>query len=183
MQDGCYMHRHQLPDGRLRRWYPYLWNIFRSPSQRKALEIASNSLLEGAYCYLNEWQRWADTNPDDTRSRENPYDSTLLRMLDDYEAKHMFKRLSKETISQLGEVWDAHKDGIVCAGKCWQASAARQTFDYVWADAMSYSHNDMDNALAQVVALRPLIDEIRGTPGEHLLCETDGECARRELVA
>ena len=183
MQDGCHTHRNQLPIGGPKRWYPSLRNAFRSPSKGKALEVASNSLLEGAYCYLNEWQRWADANPDDSRSWEKPYDSTFLRMLDDYESKHMFKRLPKETISRLGEVWDAHKDGIVCAGKCWPASAARQTFDYVWADAMGYSHNDMDNALAQVVALLPFIDEIRGTPGAHLLCETDGECAQSETVA
>ena len=175
----CRWHYNQEPLPLWRSLFFKVRNIIqRSNSDKsKALDLAGSSVLEAVHCSHSEWRRWADRNPGDSRAETSPYDAEVLAMVEtSYKRATITKKLSKGDLTRLARVWDTNSPYMKCAGVCWRTDPTRQAFDYAWADAAGYDRDLMDTAFAQVVAVQPLIDEIRGTPGAAEECDADGYC-------
>ena len=138
----------------------------------KAADTVGHSVLEPIYCYGLEWDRWSEENPEQARGVQPPFTQEVLELV-----ALTSRGLPRRARKRLAKAWDEHKDDLTCAGDCWTTSTARQAFDNAVAEVFGIPKRRMAEAVAQVVAARSLVEQIRGEePGTASGCHAPDNC-------
>lgn len=150
-------------------WLPQvLWS-----RRRKVSMAVAGSMFEAVLDHMDEWRRWADSHPGDPRAAKPPFSDDLLARVEAFDSS----QLDRSQQRALAEAWDEHGDEKNCGAGCWESSDARAAFDSAIASICGRSPDETASDMAQVIAVRRLIDEIRGTPGASTVCQAPGECS------